>query len=233
MTTIEPDSRSGLIQVRTAYRLLNAYHRRLLDLASVTRDAVKERFGEVRKAWWSRSQYSWLPRGSSDPTIRWAYDFIALQDACFMWASADGPSNGGFYFGIGHTPDSATGDLSKFDGEPDPIKLDSVADATSYLEVWAVATTPCNSTNWDDFITTRIVQDKRIGDSWWEDRKVRTLETEGATVALGGFSVDIAAVWTLNAAKLQLIEPLLVLIADARNALPDNAGQRHQEPAPG
>ena len=33
------------VQIRTAYRLLNAYHRRLLDLLATARDAVRARFG--------------------------------------------------------------------------------------------------------------------------------------------------------------------------------------------
>jgi len=224
MTTTELDPHDGLVQVRTAYRLLNAYHRRLLDLAIVTRDAVKERFGNLPKAWWYRSHFTMPPKGSNDPTSRWAYDFIALQDAAFVWASTNEPSNGGFYFAIGHTPDSATEDLTKFEGEPDPIKLDPVTQARSYLEAWVVATTPCDSSSWDDFQSKRIVREKRIEDLWWTDRKVRTLEAHGTTIAIGGFNVDIATVWTLAAAKDNFIDPLLTLIANVSSVLPANTG---------
>lgn len=210
------EAREALVQVRNAHRLVNAYHRRLLDLLMMTRDAVQERFGELPKMWWFSPQFKPVPKGTFDPTSRWAFDFVALQDAYFNWASPEDPSSGGFYFGIGHTADSAL-DKALFDDEPDPLAFRPVAESKTLLEAWALATGPCAFGNWQDFAAKRT---RDVEASWWEDRTVHTIRNGEEDLCLGGFKVDVADVWTLDSAREHLITPLLTLISDLRGALP-------------
>jgi hypothetical protein len=212
MTATSPDTRAidGLQQVRTAYRLIHAYHRRLLDLLLVTRDAVAERHGPLVRTWWSRMEFSMPPKGSSDVTDRWAYDFVPLQDARFVWASAEDPSKGGWYFGICHRPDSALEAGS--DGEPDALKLGAVADAQSMLEAWAVAVPAGQHARWDD-VESRV---SPVDDGWWGDQAVHTVASGEGVIALGGFGVDLARLWTLDGARAALIDPLTDLVGRVR-----------------
>src|SRR4051812_23462637 len=107
MTIVQ--NRSGmhdkLTQVRTAYRLLHAYHRRLFNLLVLTRDAVAARFGELPAAWWGPGQFDRPPKEQADPTEKWVFDFIPLQRAYFSWASARRPLPGSFHFAIWHDGD--------------------------------------------------------------------------------------------------------------------------------
>lgn len=213
--TTSSDPRDALVQVRTAYRLLNAYHRRLLDLAALTRDAVQQRCGGLQKGSWGRRQFRWPPVGQSDPTSRSAYEFIPLQDAYFQWRSAGDLSAGGFHFGLGHTPDSAIGalDVSRLKYEPDTLALSPVQDASTRVDIWVAAVAPCRLT-WEQL--GNIDADERIDAASWDDRVLRKLDVDGTPVAYGGFSLDVADIWTADATKSRLIEPLVKLIEDLK-----------------
>lgn len=209
---LDPRAVDGLQQVRTAYRLVHAYHRRLFDLFLVTRDAVAEQHGPLVRAWWDRMEFSMPPKGGTDVTDRWVYDFVPLQEARFVWASSEEPSKGGWYFGLCHRPDSAleAGGAE----EPDALQLGPVAEARSTLEAWAVAVPPGHDGRWSD-VEQRVVP---VDDGWWEDRAVHTVPWGGCVIALGGFDVDLASVWTLESARGALVEPLVDLVGRVRAA---------------
>lgn len=223
MTTSTALSSPGesLVQLRTAYRLLNAYHRRLLDLLAMTRDTVRERFGDLPKAWWAPAQFWMPPKGNSDPTSRWPFDFICLQDAYFNWASTDDPSKGGFYFGIGHTADSALDKKLYGDQEPDPLIFSDVKESKTSLEIWAVAVARSAEQSWPDLAAKHFADEQidRIDQTWWTDRKAHKWEANGDTLHLGGFTLDVADVWTREQATSQLVEPLITLITDVRASI--------------
>jgi hypothetical protein len=223
-----PSDRSeALVQLRTAYRLLNAYHRRILDLLAMTRDAVRDRFGELPKAWWASPQFWMPPKGNTDPTSRWPFDFICLQDTYFNWASSDDPSKGGFYFGIGHTADSALDKKLYGDQEPDPLAFPDVKESRTYLEVWAVSVAHSTQQSWPDLAAKHFADEQidRIDQTWWTDRKSHKWEANGDALYLGGFTLDVADVWTKEQVTSNLVEPLISLIADVRAAIPSPTGQ--------
>ena len=66
MTTppLDPRAVEGLQQVRTAYRLVHAYHRRLLDLLLLAKEAVAQSHGPLRRTWWGRTAFNLPPRGA-------------------------------------------------------------------------------------------------------------------------------------------------------------------------
>lgn len=229
MTASAPPLSPGesLAQLRTAYRLLNAYHRRLLDLLAVTRDAVRDRFGELPRAWWASPQFWMPPKGNTDPTSRWPFDFICLQDAYFNWASSEDPSKGGFYFGIGHTGDSALDKKLYGDQEPDPLVFPDVREAKTSLDVWAVAVARSSVQSWPDLAAKHFGDEQigRIEESWWADRKAHRWEAGGDTLYLGGFTLDVAEVWTKEQLTSRLVQPLIDLIAEVQAALPSTTGR--------
>lgn len=215
------------VQIRTAYRLLNAYHRRLLDLLATARDAVRDRFGDLPRAWWASPQFWMPPKGNTDPTSRWPFDFISLQDAYFNWASSEDPSKGGFYFGIGHTGDSALDKKLYGDQEPDPLAFPDVEESKTTLEVYAIAVERSSAQSWPDLAAKHFDAEQivRIEETWWTDRKAHRWEAGGDTLHLGGFTLDVTAVWTGEQLTNNLVAPLLDLITEVRAAVPASAGR--------
>ena len=100
-------ARQALVQVRTAYRLLQAYHRRLFDIMNLLRNGMAERFGDLEAIWWGPPVRTRVPAAKVDPLTRWVLDYEPLARFDLLWASAPTPEPGSFLVYVGHTGDTA------------------------------------------------------------------------------------------------------------------------------
>lgn len=204
----------SLAQVRTAYRLLHAYHRRLFDLLEVTRDAVVKRFGELPSPSWGPSLFAMPPRGSAAPMDCYVQRFIPLQTAFFQWASSAEPKAGSFYLWIQHVGDDALVNAPKNE-EPDPATFAAAETSRTTLIVAVVAIRQMNATaklpDWN-VVDKRIRKSPGVTDAHWTDERVHVVEASDATIAFAGFEVDVAAVATRASAHDRFVQPILALI---------------------
>jgi hypothetical protein len=128
---------------------------------------------------------------------------------------------------IGHTGDSALDKKLYGDQEPDPLAFPDVRESKTTLEVYAIAVERSSVPSWADLAAKHFADEQigRIEDTWWTDRKAHRWEAGGDTLHLGGFTLDVADVWTGEHLKNNLVEPLLGLITEVRAAVPPSAGR--------
>jgi hypothetical protein len=217
----QPSIEGKLTQVRTAYRLLHAYHRRLFNLLTLTRDAVESRFGPLLGAWWGPVGFDPVPRKKADPTTKWVFDFIPLGRASFCWASAKKPEPGSFHFAIWHYGDSGLEEASS-SGEPEPAQFPPPEECRTILYVYVkVLVGVKGADEIDDWerVDKPISVAPGYDESQWHDglvHLIRLPEPGGVKVRFGGFVLNVAEVADRQAIEERLIRPLLLLIEQAK-----------------
>lgn len=113
-TAVPPAGGNEIAHVRSAYRLLHSYHRRLFNLLSRTRQAITNKFGPLPSATWGPYLFGWPDR--KDPTTHFVQDLIPVAHSFFAWSSAERPVQGAFQITIYHMGDDA------MDGDPRTVE---------------------------------------------------------------------------------------------------------------
>lgn len=212
MTDLDQNLQRKLANVRTAYRLLHAYHRRLFDALIQVRDAVSNKHGELPAAWWKPNYFSRVPVGGKDPLSNWVFDFMPLEYAYFSWATAATPTAGAIWFAVHHEGDSGMDD-EKCEGEPDVAEFAAVGESETTLTVYA-KTIQGRVTlgSWDEL--DGPIEAAGGGDDDWHDGTAHTVKVGRETLAYGGFITDVSAIGSESALRANLVQPLLTLIDD-------------------
>ncbi|AUX32024.1 MULTISPECIES: hypothetical protein [Sorangium] len=131
MNEVNLNLAGALAEVRRAYRLLHAYHRRLCDLLQVTDQFLAERGFEFER--WEPVNVARLPR-SAKPFFRpeyWAWDLTpAYQVECSWHGSREGIHCKVYIHAI-----ADTGYVDSGDREPDPTRFRAAEETASELRV--------------------------------------------------------------------------------------------------
>ncbi|XXY48848.1 hypothetical protein WME91_53475 [Sorangium sp. So ce269] len=125
------DLAGALADVRRAYRLLHAYHRRLCDLLQVTEEFLAERGFEFER--WAPINVARIPQ-STKPFFRpeqWAWDLTPVYQVECLWRG----SNNGTHYKVHIHAIADTGYDDACDGEPDPTRFRAVETAASELRI--------------------------------------------------------------------------------------------------
>ncbi|WP_437291028.1 hypothetical protein [Sorangium sp. So ce406] len=191
------DLAGALADVRRAYRLLHAYHRRLCDLLQLTDEFLTERGFEFER--WVPINVARLPQ-STKPFFRpetWAWDLTpAYQVECVWWGSISGT-----HYKIHIHAIADTGYDDSRDGEPDPTSFRSAETAASELRIGLYRTRakkPDWSSVWEKL--SRI-KDRKNG----AEHKVRVGVDE---YTHRYFDLNLAALGDEGAVKEKLLLPL-------------------------
>lgn len=131
MNEKQTDLAGALVEVRHAYRLLHAYHRRLCDLLQVTDEFLSER--KLRFEHWAPLNVARLPRSKKPFFVpeNWAWDLTpAYQVECTWEGSSNGARHKVHLHAIADTGYDASGD-----GEPDPSRFEASEAAVSELRI--------------------------------------------------------------------------------------------------
>ncbi|WP_437580652.1 hypothetical protein [Sorangium sp. So ce887] len=131
MNEMNLDLAGALAEVRRAYRLLHAYHRRLCDLLQLTDEFLAERGFEFEQ--WEPLNVARIPR-SAKPFFRperWAWDLTpAYQVECSWLGSSNGIHCNVYIHAI-----ADTGYDDSCDGEPEPTRFRAAEITASELRV--------------------------------------------------------------------------------------------------
>ena len=143
--TIAPNELvAALVDVRRAYRLLHAYHRRLLDILATVDDALV--VGGLGFDSWEPLNVDLPRRGTNKFFVnRWAWDFTPIYRVVSEWKSE--PKSGTVRcVHIESIADTGYDDSS--DGEPNPACFSGAEESETQLriELW-IAPTP--TPNWE------------------------------------------------------------------------------------
>lgn len=151
MPDVDPDLSDALRDVRQAYRLLWSYQRRILDLARVVLAAFPE-----------HEFYAWRPRiGDPPPQLtgnplqRWAWDFLPLAEACFLFlpggADRNAPKAGEWMVELRVRADDGHEDYAET-GEFDPALFIPAEGTTSSLWLYLWLCDEGVSRNWFNWV---------------------------------------------------------------------------------
>ncbi|WP_437947569.1 hypothetical protein WME98_43595 [Sorangium sp. So ce296] len=188
------DLAGALADVRRAYRLLHAYHRRLCDLLQLTDEFLAERGFEFDR--WAPINVARLPQ-STKPFFRpehWAWDLTPAYQVECVW---QGSSNG-THCKIHIHAIADTGYDDSCDGEPDATSFKSAETAASELRIGlhrTRATKPDWSSAWSQL--SRMANRKNGA-----EHKVRV---GGDEYAYRYFDLNLAALGDEGAIKEKLL----------------------------
>lgn len=192
---------AALVDVRRAYRLLHAYHRRLQDLLHTTHDfLIKEGF-EFES--WGPINVARLPQ-STKPFFgsHWGWDLTpGYQVQCIWRRSRDKSSHRIFLHAI-----ADTGYQTSAEGEPNPATFDSAETSRSEIRV-GLYRTGTTEPDWGAAWNLLSVKpDRKNG----EEHVVVVDKNE---YAHRYFDVDLVDLGDENAVREKLLEPIGVWIA--------------------
>jgi hypothetical protein len=112
----------AMLQARLAFRIAQAYQRRLLDLLGAFGATLREIDAKMAFQFWSPWSSSMPLRATTNPFEgKWAWDFLPLARTDFFWASAEHARARAIGVGVFHRIDSAY--TSTGPGEPDALQL--------------------------------------------------------------------------------------------------------------
>lgn len=124
---------AAIQQIQTAHRLVVAYYQRMLQ--TIESIALNQNCSFY---WWSSQYFSQPCRGSTNPKLKWAWDFIPLAAPRIIYSRCQQETelnNLVIEFivisDLALSPESR--EKSKIKGEPDPLKLN---DEGALLEVY-------------------------------------------------------------------------------------------------
>jgi uncharacterized protein YjiS (DUF1127 family) len=186
----------ALVDVRRAYRLLHAYHRRLCDLLQATDELLSER--GLQFAEWCPLNVAMLHK--KKPFFRpehWAWDLTPAYQVGCIW---QGVKNGGAYqVRIEAVADTVYS--TSRDGEPDPGRFKPAESSTSELWVglWKAQAA---EHNWAE----AWKQVERTGDPF--DGKEHTANVDDVAHTYRYFMIDLTELVDERAVKERLLVPL-------------------------
>lgn len=125
------DLAQALAEVRGAYRLLHAYHRRLCDLLQMMDEFLSERGFEFNR--WAPLNVARIPQ-SKKPFFRpeqWAWDLTPAYQVECSWRG----SNKGTHYKVHIHAIADTGYDDSYDGEPDPTRFESAKTTVSEIRI--------------------------------------------------------------------------------------------------
>lgn len=198
-------------QVRLAYRLVVAYQRRLLDLASLVHERVREAHPRSRFSAWGPSR--WGRPGTNDPTTKWAWDFVPLHHCDIGWRTAPLPAAGEFWFWLSHEAD--TGWQASPPKEPDPLRLRPVEECETLISATVLAIPATTELGGDgatpDWQKLYDAADASTPPEAWVGA-LRDCVTNLGTVRIGGLRVPVHQLGTREQVTKTLVEPLLQIV---------------------
>lgn len=191
----------ALVDVRRAYRLLHAYHRRLQDLFQCVDDFLTAK--GISFDSWNSINVVRLPAKSKPFFRNWAWDLTpAYQIAC-RWHGV----RGRLTYQIEIEAFADTGYEQSGDGEPDPARFTSAETSNSEIRfgLWSTtAKTPDVGAAW-----TTIEKEN------WSDGNTHTATVDGAQYMYRYGAIDLVDLAHEHAVKKNLLEPLRAWIAGA------------------
>ena len=207
------DAIADMSQVRIAYRLVVAYQRRLLDLFRFVQIGVRDRYPTIRFHGWSPSK--WGRPGTTDPTQKWAWDFVPLHHSEIGWVSSDSAAPGSFWFWLSHEAD--VGWTHDGRGEPDPLAFEPAETCRTVLSASVLACPRGSSPDgtgmdWQKLYTSA---DPSLTLAEWTDGAPHEREIASGVVRAGGFVVDIETLTSRALIAERMTGRLLKLISEA------------------
>jgi hypothetical protein len=191
---------AALADVRRAYRLLHAYHRRLQDLLHTAHDFLEQQGFQFEQ--WSPLNVARLPQ-STKPFFgsHWAWDLTpGYQVQCIWRRSKDKSSHRIFLHAI-----ADTGYKTSAEGEPNPATFEAAETSRSEIRV-GMYRTQAKKPDWGAAWNLLSVKANR------KNGADHIVEVEQDKYAHRYFDLDLVELGDENAVKGKLLEPLRVWI---------------------
>lgn len=190
---------TAFADVRRAYRLLHAYHRRLNDLLQFVDGQLARRSPSFAFDRWT-TRHADRPPKSVKPFFRpeyWAWDLVPAYRVQCEWTAA----RKGHTWRVGMVAVADTGFHFSADGEPDPSTFDAVAQCASELWVglWTATT---RDPDWD----RGWKKVERLTDA--HDGKEHTVRVDGVDYTYEYQSVNLADLVDESAVSAKLLAPI-------------------------
>lgn len=209
----EVELRAALVQVRSAYRLLHDYHRRLLDLIALVKDDLARTHGPFEWFYWSSNEFSRLST-NKDPSQRWAWDQIPIMASYLNWCTARaGLPQGSIFLGFAHNGD--TGFDKPSTGEPDPKDFEPVDTAQTQLEAWVVY---IEAGDFPSYTKAR----EFIGEEGWDEGH-QVKRSDDKVVHYGSVTVDVSKLHDRAGVEQHVLAPLRQFLSLAQVKTPSVA----------
>lgn len=188
----------ALTDVRRAYRLLHAYHRRVNDLFYAVHEFLEKQGAEFA-SWGPLNVWS-LPQ-KTKPFFKpetWAWDLTpAYQVECVWHRFRDGIHHKLHIHAIADTGYDAAGE-----GEPDPAKFERAEKSRSEIRV-GLHRTRAKNPDWSE------AWKKLSANSTRKNSNVHCIKIESDEYTYRYFAVDIVDLSDEQAVKEKLLQPLL------------------------
>lgn len=191
--------KAALVDVRRAYRLLHAYHRRLQDLFQRVDDFLAPK--GISFDSWNSVNVSRLPAKSQPFFRNWAWDLTPAYQVTCKWQGLCGQRT--YHIEVEAFAD--TGYDASGEREPDPIRFVSPEKCSSELRLglWsATAKKPDWGTAWT------VIEKQN-----WSDGNTHTAIVDAAKYMYRYGAIDLVELGDEQAVKEKLLEPLRVWIA--------------------
>ncbi|HRI68758.1 MAG TPA: hypothetical protein PK156_31230 [Polyangium sp.] len=201
MNDKKDELKAALVDVRRAYRLLHAYHRRLQDLLHTTHDfLINEGF---QFEYWSPLNVARLPQ-STKPFFgsHWGWDLTpGYQVQCIWRRTKDASSHRIFVHSI-----ADTGYKTSAEGEPNPATFEAAETSRSEIRV-GLYRTGTTEPDWGAAWNLLSVKpDRKNGD-------IHQVKVGRVEYAHRYFDVDLVELSDERAVKEKLLEPIGTWIA--------------------
>ncbi len=208
--TINPNQlAAALAEVRKAYRLLQAYHRRLCDTLAAMNDVLVN--GGLKFTCWAPVNVDRLPRGDRPFFVadRWAWD---LTPGYWTFSEWKGENKNGSVAYVRVEAIADTGYDDSSDGEPNPANFGDVERSETELriELWLAQT---SAPNWE------AARQGATSSSGMYDGQLRAIEIDRVEYTRQCFHIAIAELVDKAAVQARVVEPLERWM---RNAKPRN-----------
>jgi hypothetical protein len=192
---------AALMDVRRAYRLLHAYHRRLQDLFQCLDDVLVPK--GIHFKHWRSSNVDRLPKKSKPFFRNWAWDLTPAYQMSCVWEGV----NRKHTYSIGIDAIADTGYNASGDGEPDPSRFKSADHCGSELQIGFWRTT-AKEPDWGAAWTQIEKRD-------WSNGDIHAATVVRAEYLYRYETVNLVDLVDEHAVREKLLEPLRVWIAGA------------------
>jgi len=203
-----------LATVRTAYRYVVAYERRVLDGAAAIREAIVEL--DYQFEGWSPLRRA-FPSRNNFPADRWAWDNIPMYAVRFRWNRGGRKENqgGNSWFFLDHVADTAFEEPRR-SGEPDPLTtLRDASESTSVFRArWLKFHEPVSEAHWalswDDLVGREF--GCPTAEVWPLEVTTQPSERRNAALTAGGHVVAIDDLESPEHFNARLVEPVVAAL---------------------
>lgn len=197
MNDKKDELKAALVDVRRAYRLLHAYHRRVNDLLYTAHEFLAKQHAEF-DAWGPINV--WMLPQKSKPFFRpetWAWDLTpAYQVECVWRRSRSGMHHKMHIHAIADTGYDASGE-----GEPDPAKFEHAETARSEIRV-GLHRTRASEPDWG------AAWKQQSGNSARKDGDVHRVKIGNDEYAYRYFAIELVELANEHAIKEKLLQPI-------------------------